>query len=169
TTASAPDTGPTGQSGAGDDAADSAEAEDEAEDAEEFSTRQEHGEKTSPAPMASSMASPTASPLRSPLGRAFTGSAARHRVTVTAVPTGPRTDLTVRIEGARVGTESRLVIIGKDGTRERTGPWRINRATYEDGVVFRHETGTALADIAAFEIIGDGELLVRIPVTGTGN
>ncbi|MFG1941536.1 zf-HC2 domain-containing protein [Nonomuraea sp. NPDC048826] len=146
------------------DTARSEAAEDatEPQDAEALSTT---GQK--PFSEARPKASPTGTPapLRSSLGRVFTRSAAGHKATVTAAPDGPRTDLMVRVEGVKVGTDCRLEVVARDGSRERTEPWRISRATYEDDAVFRYESSTAMADIAAFEIFGDDALLLRIPVT----
>lgn len=131
----------------------------EAQDSEKLTTRQE----SSPAPSDSR----APAPLRSPLGRAFSGADAGYRATVTAAPDGRRTDLMVQVEGIPPGTECRLVVVAADGSRERTEPWQVTREMYEDNAVFRHETRTVMADIAAFEITdAGGEVLVRIPVAG---
>lgn len=123
---------------------------------------------------ADSSESPPAEPrtARSPssLGRAFDGAddATGYHATVTATPDGPGTELSVHVTGVPVGTECRLVVVTKDGSRRPTGSWRINRRTYEENTVVQYETSTALTDIAAFEITGkDGDILIRVPVTGT--
>lgn len=108
-------------------------------------------------------AAPTPTPVAQ--GRAFDGAdkSTGYRATVTAVPGDRRTALTVQVEGVPAGTESRLVIISRDGSRETSGPWTV---TYEENTVFHHETTTPTSAITAFEITTDGKVLVRVPVTG---
>ena len=103
--------------------------------------------------------------LMTPEGGDFAGESAGRAATVTAAPDGDRTRLLVRVAGVPVGTTCRLLVVGADGTRERTRPWTISRETYEDDAAFPRVTRIPLTSITRFDLIDEtGEVLVTVPV-----
>ncbi|MET7459253.1 zf-HC2 domain-containing protein [Nonomuraea sp. NPDC005501] len=85
---------------------------------------------------------------------------------VAAFPGTHGTGISVRVSGVPTGTTCRLVVVGRDGRRDVTDGWTVNRASYQDKPVFAGRTWIPMGDIARFDVmdVSSNRVLVTVKV-----
>ncbi|MFC6558987.1 anti-sigma factor family protein [Nonomuraea cavernae] len=98
-------------------------------------------------------------------GREFPGAneARGYYAHVTAIPGESGTQLAVRVTGVPEGTTCRLLVIGRNGERDYTDAWTVDRDTYRNKTVFPRHTRIPMTDIARFDLLDPSDkVLVRV-------
>ncbi|GAA3205329.1 anti-sigma factor family protein [Nonomuraea roseoviolacea] len=112
-------------------------------------------------------ASATPKPSARASGSEFAGRnrSADYYASVTVFPGARGTGLSVKVSGVPVGTTCRLVVVGRDGRRDVTDGWTVDRESYQDKPVFASRTSFPVKDIAGFEVVdaSSRQVLVKIP------
>ena len=90
-------------------------------------TTSEHGLSTAPPPTQTQTASPTATPSPRTVTAVEPRTGARLDVTVTAQ--GGGSQVTAQVSGVRVGSDVRLIVVGRDGTHHQISEWVITNST----------------------------------------
>ncbi|MFI6602824.1 zf-HC2 domain-containing protein [Nonomuraea sp. NPDC050536] len=123
---------------------------------------------STPGPFDAKVAPPQAKSEATTPGRAFTAENedSGYYATVVAFPERQGTTLNVSVAGIPPGTTCRLVVYGKNGQRDTTEPWTVNRQTYTDKTVFRRDTPIPMDSIKRFAVVdAAGHALVKIERT----
>ncbi|MEV0144747.1 MULTISPECIES: zf-HC2 domain-containing protein [unclassified Nonomuraea] len=85
---------------------------------------------------------------------------------VAAFPGTHGTGISVRVSGVPTGTTCRLVVVGRDGRRDVTDSWTVNRASYQGKPAFAGQTRISMGDIARFDVVdvSSNRVLVTVEV-----
>ncbi|MBN6057817.1 zf-HC2 domain-containing protein, partial [Nonomuraea sp. RK-328] len=110
----------------------------------------------------------TPRPSASASGQEFSGRSrsSGYFASVAVFPGSRGTGLSVKVARIPVGTECRLVVVGRDGRRDVTDSWTVDRANYQDKPVFASRTSFRVQDIARFEVVDASSRQVLVRVSG---
>ncbi|NUW45844.1 anti-sigma factor family protein [Nonomuraea rhodomycinica] len=170
TTASAPAASRSGESLSS--AQDSARSSDEAARPKATQEPRAKAREDQPRIMAETQPQPEASATPKPSARAsgqeFAGQdeSSGYTASVAVFPGSRGTGLSVKVSGVPVGTTCRLVVVGRDGRRDVTDSWTVDRENYQDKPVFASRTSIPVKDIARFEVVDASSRQVLVKVAG---
>ncbi|NUW38177.1 zf-HC2 domain-containing protein [Nonomuraea sp. SMC257] len=112
-------------------------------------------------------ASATPMPSARASGQEFAGRdrSSGYAASVAVFPGARGTGLSVKVSAVPAGTACRLVVVGRDGRRDVSDSWTVDRENYADKPVFASRTWIPVKDIARFEVVdaSSKQVLVKVP------
>ncbi|MEU5693801.1 zf-HC2 domain-containing protein [Actinosynnema sp. NPDC020468] len=122
------------------------------------------GRGTAPEPVAQPGTSVPAPPSGTKVG-STTDPTTGARMTVQVRPAAGWVRVNASVGGIGQGRKCRLVVVGKDGSRQEAGSWLVSQLGEKEGTNLDGSALIAPDDVAAVEVVDfDGRLLVTVPV-----